>query len=56
MDEVYAGIDKLMKHAILLLLDNVIIMKDFNAKIGDSKECKEVGTLAWAKEIQKENK
>lgn len=47
VEEVYAGIDELMKHT--KLYDKAIIMKDFNAKIGDGKEGREVGDFGFDK-------
>ncbi|XP_025419604.1 craniofacial development protein 2-like [Sipha flava] len=47
VEEVYAGIEELMKHT--KPHDNVIIMGDFNAIVGESGEGREVGDFGLGK-------
>lgn len=47
VEEVYVGIDELMKH--IKPYDNEIIMGDFNAVVGESKEGREVRDFGLGK-------
>jgi hypothetical protein len=47
VEEVYAGIEELMKHT--KPQDNVIIMGDFNALVGEGRKGREVGNFGLGK-------
>jgi len=53
VEEVYADIDELVKHT--KPHDNVIIMRDFNAIVGEGRVGREVRDLSLGKEMQEEN-
>lgn len=47
MENVFEGIDELMKY--IKPHDNVIIMENFNAVAGKSRESREIGSLIMSK-------
>lgn len=47
IEEMYAGIEELMKFTNPH--ENLIVMEDFNAIVGEGKEEREVGKFGWGK-------